>query len=80
MSHLFLLATIFGMASIGLHTGARAETWYGLILTAKGGGLSTEIVPFESEEQCEAASFKLEGDKRLYAHIKGITVSCFKGK
>ena len=59
---------------------ASAEAWYGLILTAKREGLSTQLAPFETEEQCESAALKIKGDKQLLKHVAGVSITCFKGQ
>lgn len=80
MKKLLMKFVILGSALACLRSVAKADTWHGLILTAKHGALSTQLAPFESQDQCEAAALKLRGDKHLWAHIEGLSVSCFKGK
>ena len=84
MNQLFLLATIFVIASIGLHTGARAETWYLYTTVYSGGSYSGATRPIalemDTKQGCEVAGNKLKADAKSnrLEHIKNISFTCIK--
>ena len=83
MMKLVSLAAVFGIGLAGVQVAANAETWHLLTKIEVGGfGLTSQVIPFSSEEECESGKLKIEADKSFTNKSKRWLTSgvCVKGK